>query len=98
MQELAPFGSCKKIWKEFLSLSISLSIYVSTNNKVWALFVNKMRDMFLKRMCFVRSLYLITFPLVSVLQYIYIYRERERERRRDRETETVTKREKITKT
>ena len=40
-----------KIWEEeVLSLSISLSVYLSTNNKLWALFENKIRK------CFVCSL------------------------------------------
>ena len=47
VQALAPSGSRKKIWEEVLSLSICLSIYLSTINKLWALFENKMRDIFL---------------------------------------------------
>ena len=46
LQALVPPGSRKKIWEEVLPLSIRLSIYLSTN-KIWALFVNKMRDIFL---------------------------------------------------
>ena len=33
--------------EEVPSLSICLSIYLSTNNKLWALLENKMRDIFL---------------------------------------------------
>ena len=46
VQALATSGS-QKIWEEVLSMSISLSIYLSTNNKLWALLENKMRDIFL---------------------------------------------------
>ena len=35
--------------EEVLSLSTCLSIYPSSNNKLWAPFENKMRDIFLKR-------------------------------------------------
>ena len=38
-----------------LSEYICLSIYLSTNNKLWALLENKMRDIFIKK-CFIRSL------------------------------------------
>ena len=50
---LASPGSRNKIWEEVLS--ICLSIYLSTNNKLWALLKNKIRDICIKK-CFVRSL------------------------------------------
>ena len=74
VQALTSPGSRKKIWEEVLSLSICLSIYLSTNNKLWALFENK-RDIFFIKKCFVRSLKLVnqcydngytTISLISV--------------------------------
>ena len=48
VQALAPPGSQKKVWdKKKSPLSICLSIYLSTNNKLWASFENKTRDIFL---------------------------------------------------
>ena len=62
VQTLAPPGSQKKIWEEVFSLSICLSIYHSTNNKLWALFENKMRGIFFyKQVIFFRSLSVIMF-------------------------------------
>ena len=52
--------------EEVPSLSICLSIYLSTNNKLWALFENKMRDIFFIKRCFVRSLSLIMFLVGSM--------------------------------
>ena len=55
-------GGCKRwlpkesMGQEVASLCISLSIYLSTNSKLWAPFENKMRDIFFKKKCFVRSL------------------------------------------
>ena len=60
VQALAPSGSQKKIWEEeVLSLSISLSIYLSTNNKLWALSRIKREIYFYKKVfCLSRDLLL----------------------------------------
>ena len=61
---LAPPGSRKKIWEKKKSprwVYISPSIF-QTNNKLWALFKNKMRDIFLwRRDSFVHYLWLCSW-------------------------------------
>ena len=79
LQGGASFGtpvSLKKIWKEVVSLRKCLSIYLSTNNKLWALFENKMRDIILKTSVF-RSF--IIFDYVSVCICIAAIKHQEKD-------------------
>ena len=59
-KHLQPPGSRKKIREEVLSLSICLYIFLSTNNKLWTLFENKARYIFLKRSVF-RSFIIVDY-------------------------------------